>query len=241
MNERHEAGDPLAAERNYVEEVEQALRQVRGKPVVLTPADLDRVLVWFRGGVPLALVLRTIETLAGRDGGTVQQNRAAGRSGVRRGSRPRSLGYFAEAIDEAHELLSRARLGARPPGGTEPTPESLQDLLLRAAAAVASSCAPEPQRSAAAERLRACALGLGGPGEEPDLIGRLDRQLLDACRASLDESEREALRRAVLAELAPFLSGMSPTARQRAETLGEIRILRQRFSLPDLALLPLFG
>ncbi len=63
----------------------------------------------------------------------------------------------------------------------------------------------------------------------------LDRDLLDAARAALDDASRAALSRQADEELAGFRSGMSPDAFARAREATVDRLVRDRAGLPTIA------
>ncbi len=220
--------DPFHAERAYVEAIEETLQQLRGKPVVMSPADLERVLDWFRRDVPLHLVLRTMETLGARTGHGRQR------------SRPRSLAYFEEAVEDCFVTFQHAQVGARREASTTPI-ETLVSVLRQAAAAVDRSGAPLEARSAASRALLQLAEGRALQTAQVDVVSTIDSDLLAACRQALTEDDQRSLDAAVECELAPFSTEMSQPAATRARELARVRLLRRRFDLPDLSLLPLFG
>ena len=63
----------------------------------------------------------------------------------------------------------------------------------------------------------------------------LDRELLEAARARLDEASRTELAREADEELAGFRSGMSPEAFARAREAAVDRLVRERSNLPTIA------
>ncbi|MFN7966050.1 MAG: hypothetical protein U0V87_10230 [Acidobacteriota bacterium] len=220
--------DPLHAERVFVVAIEETLQQLRGKPVVISPADLERVLDWFRREIPLHLILRTMESLGARA------------TQGRRHSRPRSLAYFEEAVEDAFSALQRARVGAERNVAALPIP-TLASLLRGAAESVDRSSAPVSARASASQALRELAEGRGWPSPRVDVVSSIDSELLEACRRCLSDEDLRLLEASVEQEIAPFLLEMSPRAQSRARELARVRLLRQRFELPDLSLLPLFG
>ncbi|HEY3044393.1 MAG TPA: hypothetical protein VGJ39_10230 [Vicinamibacterales bacterium] len=66
-------------------------------------------------------------------------------------------------------------------------------------------------------------------------LAALDRELLDAARARLDEASRAALAREADEELAGFRSGMSSDALARARDAAIDRLVRERSGLPTIA------
>ena len=63
----------------------------------------------------------------------------------------------------------------------------------------------------------------------------LDRELLDAARAGLDEASRAALGREADEELSGFRSAMSAEAFERAREAAIDRLVRERSGLPTIA------
>lgn len=217
----------LALERTYVAAIEATLQQLRGRAALLSPADLERVLDWHRRDVPLALVLRVIETVGGRT------------RHAPRWSRPRTLAFFESAVEQAFSHHLAAQLGARR-DPERPLP-ALPDLLREAAQAIGSSLAPAPARQRVQQALEAAALDGFALATAADPLADLERELLEACAATLDATQRSELEAAIAAELAPYADSMSEAALARAKQLGSARRLRLRFRLPDLSLLPLLG
>lgn len=218
--------DP-AAEREYLEAVESLFSRLRARPLVLSPEDTQRVLRWCREGVPLSLVLDATRTVF---------RNAAGRRPRRP---PRSLAYVEPAVEEAWQDVREGRTGRR---AAQPAPDDpeVAPLLVEAARAVRGSRAPEPERERAAAHLEA----LAERNEEvrgEDVIGRIDAELLEACRAALTPTEREQLAREAERDIAPWAGDMEESVRHRARERAETQRLRERFALPDLALLPLIG
>jgi hypothetical protein len=67
-----------------------------------------------------------------------------------------------------------------------------------------------------------------------DRLAALDRELLEAVRAELDETRRHELMAEAEAEIAPFLSRMGTEARAGAIDAAFDRLLRDAFGLPVL-------
>jgi hypothetical protein len=66
-------------------------------------------------------------------------------------------------------------------------------------------------------------------------LATLDRELLDAARAGLDDATRAALEREAEEELAGFRAAMSPDAFARARDAAIDRLVRERSGLPTIA------
>lgn len=212
------------SEAEYLERVEERFRVLRGAPLLISPDDVQRVLTWFREGVPLFLVLDTLDELF---------RRAAA---AKRRSGPRTLGYCELAVREAFDDWRDRQAGRRREGAALPSFAS--ELFERAAAAVEGSHAPAEVKSDVAAAVRRLGEGAAArPGA--DHATALDHRLRDACVASLDAAARQALDEEARAELAPFAASMSAEVFARALDAAVARRVRARFALPDLTLLPL--
>lgn len=214
--------DPPEAEAVYVERVEDVFRRLRGAPLLLSPADFERVLTWHREGVPLFVVEGALEDVF---------RRAAERRPPRT---PRSLRYCEPAVRDAFDAWKDGRHGARVTGALPPEgPE----IVAAAVVALHASRAPRGARERATERLLRLAATPAVPGE--DRIAALVAELVDACLGTLAADERAALEAEAEADLAPYADTMSDTVRNGARRAALVRRVRRRFDLPDLAALPL--
>ena len=84
---------------------------------------------------------------------------------------------------------------------------------------------------------RADARGIRGAARQAliDRLAALDRELLQAARASLDEPSRDAIGREADEELAGFRASMSPGVFARAREAAFDRLVRERFDLPTIS------
>jgi hypothetical protein len=67
-----------------------------------------------------------------------------------------------------------------------------------------------------------------------DRLALMDRQLVEAARREIADAQRDALRAAAQAEIAPFFARMAPEARQTAVDAAFDRLVRDSLSLPVL-------
>jgi hypothetical protein len=204
----------------YVRAVEERFRSLRERPLILSPEDLARVVGWHRRGLPLFLVLDTLEDVF---------REAAERRPPRR---PRSLAYCEPAIEEAERTWREALVGRR----AEPAPAADGRALAgRAGPVLKDSLAPP---ALVARVLDALAREPGGslPAER---VAALQRELVDGCAATLDPAARAALDEEVERLVAPYAGGMPTEVRERTRVALRDRLLRRRFRLPDLTLLAL--
>jgi hypothetical protein len=215
MSATAEEPDPTAADQAYFRTIEELFVRRRGAPLLLSPADWQTAQRWRRAGVPLELVLRTVEELFDR------------RAQRRKPRRVNSLRYFAAAVDAAWDELQALIAPGR---GAPPPP---LDVAARLAALAAALPADLAGREAWGELLR----GLGGETEAVEAaLARLDDELVESERAALSEELRrdiEAGAARTLAALAERLPADEvAAARQRLER----QLLRRRRGLPVLSL-----
>jgi hypothetical protein len=113
------------------------------------------------------------------------------------------------------------------------------ELIEKTALAVEQSRAPQEARREAAAALRDL-LGVAGATTGPDPIQAISDDLIGACLSTLDPKTREELEDEARRGLGRHAQDMSPDVRERALRLALERIVRHRFGLPNLTLLPPF-
>ncbi len=222
-----EEGDPpqvlppgTAEEIEYVRAVEERFRALRERPLILSPEDLARVVAWHRRGLPLFLVIDTLEEVF---------REAAARRPPRR---PRSLAYCEPAIEEAEQAWREAVVGRHTDSAAA---IDAATLAMRAGSALATSAAPA---GLVAQVL--AQLARSGEGGLPAVrVAALQRELVDGCAATLAATERQELEAEVERLVSPYAGGMPPEVRERTRVALRDRLLRRRFRLPDLTLLAL--
>jgi hypothetical protein len=196
-----EAGAPPgddAATVAYFRAIEEAFVRLRGAPLLLSPADFQVAARWRRVGVPIGLVIATLEEL-------FEKRRARGAKG-----RINSLRYCAPAVEGAWSEVQELQ----GPAGREPEAETPVRARLDALAAALPEALPD--RAGWVGRLDA----LDGPSEEvEEALRALDRELLAALTESLLPAERERL----TSEVEAILDGL----RDRFPD-GELAALRER-------------
>ncbi len=217
------AGDPPSDKQGYIESVDERFRVLRGSPLLLSGRDAELVFRWYDEGVPLFLVLETLEDLF-RKGAERKPPRL-----------PRTLSYCESAVLEAFAHYRERRLGAD--GARSDVDAERTATIARALEALAGSKAPGPAAAAALGELRALASGAAPSGI--DVLARVDARLVDACLAALAPAERDALVDAAARDVAPFADGMDDAVRARARRAALARRVRAAFAVPDVTLLPL--
>lgn len=219
---RKTAVDPAAAapseeEVAYFRAVEDAFVRLRGAPLLLSPADFQVAARWRREGVPLSLVVASLE-------GVFAKRRERGAKG-----RINSLRYCAPAVDaawaEVRELQGPARRAV--PSEETPVGERL--------AALAEAL---PEGLAGRDAWRQRLLALGGSAEAVEQALRaLDDELLAAVDAGLDPASRERLD----GEVAVILEGLRDRFPDSELEALRAQLRRQRLRrLLELPVLTLF-
>ena len=209
------ASDQPDPDHAYFQAVEEIFVELRGAPLLLSPADWQVARRWHQEGVPLDLVRRTLaEVFAKR-----KERGAKGKIS--------SLRYCAPAVEAAWAELKE--LNAPGLRTTAPGFEVAPRLSFLAAALPSSFAGHETL----AARLNAMT---GDPQEVEDRLAALDREMLDAVAKSLNREGRSEIDAAVEKTLA-LLRGRLPadeieTSRERLFR----QTLRRRLGLPVLSL-----
>ncbi len=209
-----------AEEVEYVRAIEDRFRQLREKPLILSPEDLARVVAWYRRGVPLFLVLDTLDEVFRQAG----ERRPA--------RRPRSLAYVEPAVEDAERAWRDALVGRR---SEALPPIEASTFAARAAQALAASDAPK-------SLLDNLGRQLAGPRRSTipvEEVAALQRELIEGCAGALSPVDRQELDREIERLLQPYAGGMDHAVRERTRAALRDRLIRRRFHLPDLTLLAL--
>lgn len=198
----------------YFEAIEAVFVRLRGAPLLLSPTDWQVASAWFEAGIPLDLVLQTLETIFARR--------------KERGTRGRiqSLRYCSDPVwqawDEARELAA---------GGVRKTAVAM-NVQARLGGISGSLPAGLPNREQWVERIE----GLSGSSDEVEKsLAELDSKLLLVAERSLNGPDGERLTARVENVLAG-LQGRLPE--------GEVESARDRIwrgTLRALAQLPLLS
>lgn len=190
--------DSSQSDQAYFRAIEETFIGLRGTPFLLSPADWQQAQQWHRQGIPLELVLATLEALF----------RARSESGTKR--KVQSLRYCASAVEEAWQELNTLTAS-----GTRTPPEPLDPA--RRLRVLAESI-PEslPNRDEISGRI----LALSGNSEEIERgLMMLDQLVLQSTFDAMSESEQDTLHSQVgsaLAKLDQRLGyGSHPEVRQR--------------------------
>jgi len=224
----------------YCREIETYLcRKNDGHLIRITGPSFDLVTAWAAQGVPLKVAFRGIDRYFERYYA----------KGPRR--RPVRIDFCeADVLDTFDEWRratgltaageDRSADGEGPAGHRGPSlPVHLERVLRRLTSARATGrldAGCDDLLDRVARELDA-ARGVRGAKRQAlvERLAALDRELLDAARASLDDASRTALGREADEELAGFRSGMSPEAFARAREAAIDRLVRDLAGLPTIA------
>ena len=209
------ATEAEAADHSYFQAIEEVFVELRGAPLLLSPADWQVARRWHQEGVPLDLVRSTLgEVFARRK---------------ERGSKGKisSLRYCVPAVEAAWADLKELTA----PGHRVEAPAF--EVASRLAALAAALPTGLSGREALAARLGALT---GDPQEVEEHLSTIDREMLDRVAAELDVDMRSEIALAVEKTLVS-LGGRLPAAELESsrERLAH-QILRRRLGLPVLSL-----
>ena len=196
----------------YFQAIEEIFVELRGAPLLLSPADWQVARRWHQDGVPLDLVKRTLEEVFAK-------RKARGAKG-----KISSLRYCAPAVEAAwEELRELTAVGER----AEAPAFEIRPRLAALAAALPRSF-PEIQA-------RIVAID-GDPQHVEDRLAALDREMLDAAEAGLDEATRAEIREAVEKTLSGLGGRLPAEELERSRDRLARQALRRRLGLPVLSL-----
>ena len=224
----------------YCREIEAYLtRKNEGHLIRIAGPVFEQVSGWAAQGVPLAVAFRGIDRYCERYYA----------KGPRR--RPVRIEFceadILELFDDWRRAVGVTQLvdesaGADAPAKRDSLPAHLDRAIARLTALRASgrSEAFDGRLDEAVrelDRTRAAAKQARGEARAAllDRLAALDRELLDAARAEIDEPRRAALAAEAQTEIAPFAARMTAEARARAIDAAFDRLLRDAIGLPILA------
>lgn len=229
----------------YCRDIEAYLcRSNEGHLVRIVGPAFERVCGWAEQGIPLKLVYRGIDQYCER-----YRARGPRRRPVRIEFCESDILDLFDAWRRAVGVSGRDAAGKAPPEATEPASRkpALTSHIERAIARLVT-LRSKPVRPVVLdavidevvrelEQLQARARQIRGEARERlvDELGRIDRRVIDASSAAIDETAARELRREAEAELAPFGSRLTPEARARAAAAAFERLVRETLGVPVIA------
>ena len=221
----------------YFSEIEDAFTRCRGKHLFLGPLDWALMESWQTRGIPLHVVLRSIEEVF------VKHKSAARRRGIS------SLRYCQNEVEEQFERYVKSRVGARDKTGeTKPTDPFSKDAVFAHLQAVsekllrAENNAPESLRLAIG---KACGTMMtwgmdfshnGNVRELEEALTKIDEDLRGAIHVAATSDQVMECRERVEAALAGYARNMSDDAYQQTFSSLLNKHLRDHFAIPRLSL-----
>lgn len=220
--------------REYFLAVEDHYQRTIGRPLILSPKDVEAVRDWWQKGVPLEAARRGITAYLQR----LEDN-------PRKRRRRLAVRYAVNEVMDAAEDLRASRIGDRRGEGVEDE-DRIQEVAVGLAEALEQAAAGEALADLEPEllnllRRRAAEIReLLGEDSEPEVVEeRLeawDGEILEALRRALDQEVVGELRKEAEARLSDMRSRMEEKAWKRTAALLEEKLLRDRYGLPRLSI-----
>jgi hypothetical protein len=207
--------DSSADDHAYFQAIESSFIRWRGAPLLLSPSDWQLARQWHRQGIPLDLVLETLEEV-------FVTRQARGAKGKVQGLR-----YCAPAVEKAWS--ARQELTAT---GERLAPPKL-DLTERLHGLAKTLVETTSVSKDLTDRLAALE---GAPEDVEAALADLDREMIDQATADLSDASLKTIGEAIEESLAKLDSRLDneEAARMRERLLREA--IRRRLNLPVLSL-----
>jgi hypothetical protein len=214
---------------NYFTEIEEHFQRRRGSILLLSTLDWALIDTWREAGVPLAAVLRGIDTAF--DKYEDRKTRARMR-------KVNGLAWCAQAVMEALEAMQEAAVGGSPvqteAAGLER--ERIAQHLRTAAATFTDAAATLPPLREIAERLEQFAQQSLANEELERHLSALEEKLFALLLTHTPAEQLEQMREHAAHELAPYRSRMQALQIRQIEQQFLRRRLLERYSLPRISL-----
>ena len=223
---------------NYFTEIEEHFQRRRGSLLLLSTIDWALIETWREAGIPLAAVIKGVDTAF--DKYDARKNKARVR-------RVNGLAYCAQEVISAFEEMQEAAVGAGP-AKTGPADQAAnqgfeQERIAAHLDTASRQLCAAPQSGSLAEigdRLHALAGEVRGklpPLEELEQsLTVLEEKLFAILLTTAPEDVLLALRQQAVAELAPYRSRMPAMQIRQVEQQFLHKRLLEKFNLPRLSL-----
>jgi hypothetical protein len=222
---------------NYFTEIEEHFQRRRGSLLLLSTIDWALIETWREAGIPLAAVLKGIDTAF--DKYDARKNKARVR-------RVNGLAYCAQEVISAVEDMQEAAIGTARPDSSEAKSGSgseqgfEQERIAAHLEAAAAQLAAAPHLTEIADRLRVLAAEIRTqlPVLEAleESLRVLEEKQLAIVMTTTPEAELLALRQQASAELAPYRSRMAAMQIRQVEQQFLHKRLLETYDLPRLSL-----
>lgn len=217
--------DPLS-DHEYFQAIEEVFVRLRGAPLLLPPKDWQTARTWHREGIPLDLVLRTLEELFERRRERGEEDKVL------------YLRYCDRAVrsawKEARELTAAAA-ARRAPGVGEEVGGGL-DVDARLDALATSLPDDLPERTELAAAVRALGGSAADDRRVEEELAALDRRTVERLIEGLDPERRKELDREVEEAVRGMAARLPREEAERARGRLLDQKVRRLFGLPTLSL-----
>lgn len=217
---------------NYFTEIEDTFVRRRGKHLFLSPLDWALIDEWKSRGIPLHIVIRSIESVF-----DVFDKQPAGTRSIK------SLFYCREEIDSQYSEWLASRTGSHHEGGDDDGAGVSQiDISQHIAGAIEKLRAVDypalaEDISRAIVRLEELRVDLFGDNEAVDkTLGDIERLLDRAMLANWEPQHLKAIERDVATQLGAYKAEMEPAAYKQTYELMLLKRLRDEARIPRLSL-----
>ena len=227
-------------ERRYFRAIEERFCFLRGSHLLLSPRDWALIASWWSSGVPLPIVLESLEEV-------FAARRVQGPD-----LRPvNSLAYVRSEVEQRARL--RREMAAVRRGEAEDSLRLHRQIRLHLGRlarrlAAAAGAAAQGDMAELARELYVAVAEMRRLRREADrteegallleeALQRLDAAILEAGRRSLTPDQREAIAAQALARAAPLDRGMTPHGRRETLQALEDDLTRKHWGIPRIALL----
>ena len=214
---------------NYYTEIEDTFIRRRAKNLFLSPLDWALIEMWQDRGIPLHIVIRSVESVF-----DVFDKQPPGTRTIK------SLFYCREEVEVQHAEWVRSQAGKSDGSGTEQF--SHEAVAAHIAGAIDSlrkieSSELKEDLSRAVERLEELAANLTGDAETIDAtLGDIEKLLDRAMLTNWDRAHLKILEKEVGGQLRAYKAEMQPEAYKNTYDLMLLKRLREEAGIPRLGL-----
>jgi len=217
---------------NYFTEIEETFVRRRGKHLFLSPIDWALIEGWQERGIPLHIVIRSIESVF-----DVFDKQPVGTRTIK------SLFYCREEVEAQHDEWLRSRAGGSPEssesGGFTVSTEGARSLIEKAVAQLeANSIAVlSDDTERAVTRLKGLLANLPNDPETIDkTLGDIEKVLDRGMLTNWEKPHLKALEKEIAGQLRAYRSEMEPAAYKNTFELMLLKRLREEANIPRLGL-----